>query len=177
MTAYAHYQANAYADAIADADRFITLYPGNAATPYAYYLKAICYFEQIVDVGRDQASTESAQGALGDIIKRYPRTEYAADARVKLDMVSDQLAGKEMTIGRYYLRNNDPIAAHRPLPQRGRPLSDHVPCSRSALSPHRSLSDRRPRQRGGQGRRGARLQLSGRRLVSRRLSSVDVAGV
>ncbi len=111
MTAYAHYQANAYADAIADADRFITLYPGNAATPYAYYLKAVCYFEQIVDVGRDQASTENAQGALGDVIKRYPRTEYAADAKVKLDMVSDQLAGKEMTIGRYYLRAGDPIAA------------------------------------------------------------------
>lgn len=111
MTAYAHYQANAYTEAINDADRFITLYPGNAATPYAYYLKAVCYFEQIVDVGRDQASTESAQAALGDIIKRYPKTEYASDARVKLDMVSDQLAGKEMTIGRYYLRNNDPIAA------------------------------------------------------------------
>ena len=111
MTAYAHYEANAYAEAIADADRFITLYPGNAATTYAYYLKAVCYFEQIVDVGRDQASTESAQAALGDIIKRYPKTEYALDARVKLDMVSDQLAGKEMTIGRYYLRNGNPIAA------------------------------------------------------------------
>ena len=58
MTAYAHYEANNYAEAIADADRFIALYPGNVATPYAYYLKAVCYFEQIVDVGRDQASTE-----------------------------------------------------------------------------------------------------------------------
>ncbi len=111
MTAYAHYQANAYAEAINDADRFIALYPGNAATPYAYYLKAVCYFEQIVDVGRDQASTESAQAALGEIIKRYPKTEYASDAKVKLDMVSDQLAGKEMTVGRYYLRNGNPIAA------------------------------------------------------------------
>ena len=111
MTAYAHYQANAYAEAINDANRFITLYPGNAATPYAYYLKAVCYFEQIVDVGRDQASTESAQGALGDIMKRYPRTEYALDARVKMDMVSDQLAGKEMTVARYYLRAGNPIAA------------------------------------------------------------------
>ncbi|MBV8593549.1 MAG: outer membrane protein assembly factor BamD, partial [Caulobacteraceae bacterium] len=111
MTAYAHYEANNYAEAIADADRFITLYPGNAATPYAYYLKAVCYFEQIVDVGRDQASTEQAQAALGEVIKRYPKTEYAADSRVKLDMVSDQLAGKEMTIGRYYLRAGNPIAA------------------------------------------------------------------
>ena len=111
MTAYAHYEANNYAEAVADADRFITLYPGNVATPYAYYLKAICYFEQIVDVGRDQASTEQAQQALSEVIKRYPRSEYAQDARLKLDMVLDQLAGKEMTIGRYYLRNGDPIAA------------------------------------------------------------------
>ncbi len=111
MTAYAHYQANNYAEAINDADRFIALYPGNAATPYAFYLKSVCYFEQIVDVGRDQAATEQAQANLGEVIKRYPTTQYAADARVKLDMVQDQLAGKEMTIGRYYLRAGDPIAA------------------------------------------------------------------
>ena len=111
MTAYAHYQANSYAEAINDADRFIALYPGNAATPYAFYLKSVCYFEQIVDVGRDQAATEQAQANLGEVIKRYPTTQYAADARVKLDMVLDQLAGKEMTIGRYYLRAGDPIAA------------------------------------------------------------------
>jgi outer membrane protein assembly factor BamD len=111
MTAYAHYEANDYPDAIADANRFIALYPGNASTPYAYYLKAVCYFEQIVDVNRDQASTENAQVAMRDVIKRYPTTQYASDARLKLDMVSDQLAGKEMTIGRYYQRNGDPIAA------------------------------------------------------------------
>jgi outer membrane protein assembly factor BamD len=111
MTAYAHYEANNYAEAIADADRFITLYPGNAATPYAYYLKSICYFEQIVDVGRDQASTQQAEQALGEVIKRYPKTEYALDSHLKLDMVEDQLAGKEMTIGRFYLRAGDPIAA------------------------------------------------------------------
>jgi len=111
MTAYAHYEANDYGEAIADADRFISLYPGNASTSYAYYLKAICYFEQIVDVGRDQAATGDAQGALREVVKRYPATEYASDARLKMDMTSDQLAGKEMTIGRYYLRNGDAIAA------------------------------------------------------------------
>ena len=111
MTAYAHYQANDYAEAIADADQFIALYPGNPSTPYAYYLKAICYFEQIVDVGRDQASTSEAGEALREVAKRYPYSEYAADARLKLDMVQDQLAGKEMTIGRYYLRAGDPIGA------------------------------------------------------------------
>jgi len=111
MTAYAHYEANDYAEAISDADQFISLYPGNVSTPYAYYLKAICYFEQIVDVGRDQASTSEAGEALREVAKRYPYSEYAADARLKIDMVQDQLAGKEMTIGRFYLRNGDPMGA------------------------------------------------------------------
>ncbi|WP_414695424.1 outer membrane protein assembly factor BamD [Phenylobacterium sp.] len=111
MQAYAHYQANDYAEAIADAERFIQLYPGNPAASYAYYVKAVCYFEQIVDVGRDQAATGQALAALRDVVQRYPNTEYAADARLKIDMVNDQLAGKEMTIGRYYLRNGDTLAA------------------------------------------------------------------
>jgi outer membrane protein assembly factor BamD len=111
MTAYAHYQANNYGESIADAERFISLYPGNPSTVYAYYLKSICYFEQIVDVNRDQASTEQAQNALREVIRRYPQSEYAADARLKMDMVNDQLAGQEMTVGRYYLRTGNSIAA------------------------------------------------------------------
>ena len=111
LTAYANYQANAYDDARDDADRFISLYPGNASAAYAYYLKAICYFEQIIDVGRDQAATEQALGALREVVRRYPNTEYATDARLKIDMVNDQLAGKEMAVGRYYLREGDALAA------------------------------------------------------------------
>ena len=111
MQAFAHYQSNNYSDAIADADRFIQLYPGNPSAAYAHYIKAICYFEQIVDVGRDQAATGQALDNLRDVVQRYPRTEYAADARLKIDMVNDQLAGKEMTVGRYYLRNGDTLAA------------------------------------------------------------------
>ena len=111
MTAYAHYESNDYAEAISDANQFISLYPGNVSTPYAYYLKATCYFEQIVDVGRDQASTSEAGEALREVAKRYPYTEYAADARLKIDMVQDQLAGKEMNIGRFYLRSGDPMGA------------------------------------------------------------------
>jgi outer membrane protein assembly factor BamD len=111
MTAYANYQANNYAEAIENADRFINLYPGNRSTPYAYYLKAICYFEQIVDVGRDQAATEQALIALRDVQGRYPESEYAIDAQYKIDMVLDQLAGKEMAVGRYYLREGQTISA------------------------------------------------------------------
>jgi outer membrane protein assembly factor BamD len=111
MQAFAHYQANNYDEAIGDADRFIQLYPGNQAAAYAHYLKAICYFEQIVDVGRDQAATGQALDNLREVTSRYPHTEYALDARLKIDMVNDQLAGKEMNIGRYYLRQNDTLAA------------------------------------------------------------------
>lgn len=111
MQAYAHYEANDYAEAIGDADRFIQLYPGNPTAAYAHYIKAVCYFEQIVDVNRDQASTGQALEALRDVVQRYPNTEYAHDARLKIDMVNDQLAGKEMTIGRWYLRQGDTLAA------------------------------------------------------------------
>jgi outer membrane protein assembly factor BamD len=111
MTAYAHYQADQYPDAVGDADRFISLYPGNASAGYAYYLKAVCYFEQIIDVGRDQAATEQALGALREVTRRFPHSEYASDARLKIDMVNDQLAGKEMNIGRFYQQQGQPVAA------------------------------------------------------------------
>jgi outer membrane protein assembly factor BamD len=111
MEAYAHYQSNSYDDAIADANRFIELYPGNGSASYAYFLKAECYFEEILDVGRDQAATELAANSMREVSRRFPRTEYAADARLKIDMINDQLAGKEMTIGRYYLRSGDTLAA------------------------------------------------------------------
>jgi outer membrane protein assembly factor BamD len=111
MQAFAHYQDNNYDEAIADSDRFLSLYPGNAASAYAHYLKAICYFEQIVDVGRDQAAAGQALDNLREVTTRYPHTEYALDARLKIDMVNDQLAGKEMNVGRWYLRQGDTLAA------------------------------------------------------------------
>lgn len=111
MTAYANYENNKYAEAIQDAERFIQLYPGNPSAVYAYYLRAVCYFEQIVDVGRDQASTENAKASLREVIQRFPDSEYARDARLKLDMVNDQLAGKEMAVGRYYLLQGQTLAA------------------------------------------------------------------
>ncbi len=111
MEAFSHYQANQYDDAIAAADRFISLYPGNPSAPYAYYLKAQCYFEQIVDVGRDQGSTLQAQAAFREVEKRFPTSEYATDAKLKEEMILDQLAGKEMSVGRWYLRQGMTISA------------------------------------------------------------------
>lgn len=111
MQIYAYYQNNNYIEAIAAADRFIALFPGNPSAPYAFYMKAICNFEQITDVGRDQGYAQAALDGLRDVARRYPGTPYAIDATVKIDMVNDQLAGKEMAIGRYYQRANQPLAA------------------------------------------------------------------
>lgn len=111
MQIYAYYQNGSYADAIAAADRFIQLFPGNPSAPYAFYMKAVCNFEQIVDVGRDQGYAQAALAGLRDVVRRYPGTSFATDARVKIDMVNDQLAGKEMNVGRYYQRAHQPLAA------------------------------------------------------------------
>ena len=111
MEAYSHYQNNKYDEAIADAQRFLSLHPGNESAPYAYYLIAICHFERVLDVGRDQATTEHALSALQDVVRRYPDSAYARDARLKIDMVYDQLAGKEMEIGRFYEQSNNHLAA------------------------------------------------------------------
>ena len=111
MSAYASYQTRDYTTAISAAERYLALHPGGSEAEYAYYLIALCHFDQIIDVGRDQATTERASTALNDIIRRFPQSEYSKDARIKLDMVNDQLAGKEMTVGRWYLRSNQTLSA------------------------------------------------------------------
>ena len=111
MAAYSYYQSNKYDDAILAADRFISLHPGNKDIAYAYYLKAISYYEQIVDVGRDQANTERALQSLEEVVRRFPNTEYARDARLKIDLARDHLAGKDMEIGRFYQKQNLYLAA------------------------------------------------------------------
>ena len=103
MAAFAQYQELNYDEAVIALDRFIRLHPGNEQIDYAYYLKALCYYERISDVARDQRMTELAMQALEDVVRRFPDTEYARDAALKLDLTRDQLAGKEMSIGRYYL--------------------------------------------------------------------------
>ena len=111
MKAFTYYQDNEYEEAVAAADQFVALHPGNKDAPYAYYLKAMSFYERIRDVGRDQDFTKNAVAALNDVIRRYPATEYARDARLKLDLTFDHLAGKEMYVGRFYLRQNKHIAA------------------------------------------------------------------
>ena len=111
MSAFASYQARDYDQSIATAQRFISLNPAADDAAYAYYLIAVSYFDQIVDVGRDQNTTELSKAALTDVARRFPDSDYARDANLKLDMVQDQLAGKEMELGRWYLRRNQHLAA------------------------------------------------------------------
>ena len=107
MAAYSHYLANQYDDAILAAERYLQLHPGSRDAPYATYLVAICYYEQIADVGRDQKITRQALDALQTVVDRFPTTEYARDAKLKIDLTRDHLAGKEMEIGRFYLTHRN----------------------------------------------------------------------
>ena len=117
MAAYAHYQqaspaqADEYDAAISSATRFITLHPGHRDVAYAYYLIALSYYEQISDVGRDQKMTEDALRWLEDIVRRFPGTAYARDAKLKIDLARDHLAGKGMEVGRFYLQRGQYVAA------------------------------------------------------------------
>ncbi|MGE0253268.1 MAG: outer membrane protein assembly factor BamD [Alphaproteobacteria bacterium] len=111
MAAYASYVRGSYDDAVLALDRFIELHPGNRDVSYAYYLKALAYYEQISDVGRDQRMTERALASLEEVTRRFPDSKYSRDARLKLDLVRDHLAGKEMEVGRYYLTRGYYLAA------------------------------------------------------------------
>ena len=111
MSAFSYYVASDYNKSVASAQRFLSIHPGNKDAPYAYYLIALSYYEQISDVQRDQKVTEQALTALREVDRRFPQTEYASDARLKIDLVQDHLAGKEMEIGRYYEKSGKWIAA------------------------------------------------------------------
>ena len=111
MSAFSYYMAQQYSDAISSAQRFLTIHPGNKDAPYANYLIAMSYYQQIEDVNRDQKITQQAADSFGELIRRYPQSRYAADARLKLDLINDHLAGKEMEVGRFYQRQGNWLAA------------------------------------------------------------------
>ena len=106
MNGYSQYLQNKYTDAIGTLDRFIQLHPAHRDIGYAYYLRSLSYYEQISDIQRDQKGTEQAMNALQDVINRFPETDYARDARLKVDLCRDHLAGKEMEIGRWYQKQH-----------------------------------------------------------------------
>ena len=111
MSAYSLYEAGSYDESILALDRFIQLHPGHPDVAYAYYMKALDYYVQITDVGRDQRITEDALKTMQEVVRRFPETRYARDARLKIDLTRDHLAGKEMEIGRYYETQKEYLAA------------------------------------------------------------------
>ncbi len=111
MSSFSYYVSGEYNEAIGSAQRFLSLHPGSREAPYAYYMIAVSYYEQITGVERDQQITQQALDALGELIRRYPNTDYAADARLKVDLARDHLAGKEMEIGRFYQKRGLHLAA------------------------------------------------------------------
>jgi outer membrane protein assembly factor BamD len=106
LAAYGEYMRNRYTEAIGQLDRFIQLHPAHRDIAYAYYLRALAHYEQISDSQRDQRQTELALLALQEVVSRFPDTAYARDARLKIDLARDHLAGREMNVGRFYLRQN-----------------------------------------------------------------------
>ena len=111
MSAFSWYAAEEHQKSIDSARRFLAIHPGNKDAPYAYYLIALNQYEQIGDVERDQTATRGALDALNEVVRRYPGTRYAADARLKVDLVRDHLAGKEMEVGRFYQRRGQWLAS------------------------------------------------------------------
>ncbi|MCM1323124.1 MAG: outer membrane protein assembly factor BamD [Acetobacter sp.] len=111
MSAYAYYKDEKYDDAIASLDRFIRLHPGNKDIAYAYYLKGVCYYDQIAPSQKEQSATKDAYETFSQVITMFPTSQYAADAKSKMALIEDHLAGHEMTVGRYYLQNKEYISA------------------------------------------------------------------
>jgi outer membrane protein assembly factor BamD len=107
MSAYAYYENGDYEESISAAKRYVTLHPGSPDAAYAQFLIGSSYFDRIPDISRDQERTEKAVAELEEVIRKYPNTEYAASAKRKIDVARDQLAGKEMEVGRWYLKRKD----------------------------------------------------------------------
>jgi outer membrane protein assembly factor BamD len=107
MSAFSYYQAQKYDDCINAAKRYVTLHPGSPDAAYAQYLIGASYYDQILDVNHDQARADKAISALEEVVRKYPDTEYALSAKKKIDIARDQLAGKEMEVGRFYLKRRD----------------------------------------------------------------------
>ena len=109
--AYAQYLDGKFDDAVMIIDEFIKQYPAHSTTPYMYYLKGLCYYDRILDVGRDQELANKTIRTFGDLINRFPNSKYARDAQLKIDYAYNMLAGKDMDIGRFYLGKGQLIAA------------------------------------------------------------------
>ena len=169
MSAYAYYQAGQYDDCINAAKRYVTLHPGSPDAAYAQFLIGSSYYDQILDVTRDQERADKAITAFEEVVHKYPDSEYALAAKKKIEMARDQLAGKEMEIGRFYLEQARLPRRHQSLQGGGDAVSDHARSRGSAGAADRSLCGARHRRRGADRGRRARPQFPGQPLVQGRL--------
>ena len=173
MSAFAYHEGGLYAESRAAAERYLEFFPADVDAPYAQFLIALSYYDQIVDIGRDQTNAFESLQEMRDIIERYPDSEYAKSAQMKFELALDHLAGKEMEIGRYYLSPRPLHGGDQPLPRRRRGLSDHHPHPRGAAPARRGLPVARPRPRGADRGGDPRPQLPGLDLVRRQLRAAD----
>ncbi|MDI2112515.1 outer membrane protein assembly factor BamD [Commensalibacter nepenthis] len=136
MQGYAFYLQNKYPEAVKQLETFLQLHPNSPDAPYAFYLRALCYYERISDVTRDQQSTLEALSALNDVVNRFPGTSYARDAQLKIDLCRDHLAGKEMLVGRFYEQQKNYEAA---ITRFQRVILDYQTTNHVAEALHRSV--------------------------------------
>ena len=158
MQTYANYQAGDFDTAITTGKHFYQLYPNAPDAPYALYLQAMSYYQQIPDVSRDQENAAKALNLFQQIVAKYPTSEYADDSKYKIQVTRDQLAGKEMSTGRFYLNRSNLRGRHQPLPRGPGEVPDHAPRRGGAGAPDRGLSGAGRHQRGADRRRRARPQ-------------------
>ena len=134
MSAFCYYQANKYDDAITTADQYISLHPGSKEVAYAFYLKAFRSMSRSSMSAATSPTRKARWSALQDVVQRFPDTEYARDATLKIDLTLDHLAGKEMAVGRYYLNKGDYIGAINRFRVGGGTVPEHPPDRRGAWS-------------------------------------------
>ena len=174
MTAYAHFEGQNYEDAINASKRYLQLHPASTDAPYAQYIMAMSNYNQIPDVTRDQERALKALLALQELVDRYPKSEYVSDARKKIHVAKDQLAGKEMEVGRFYLQKRNYTAAIN----RFRDVVAKFQTTRHVEEALMRLTEAYMAlgiiERGANRRRGPRPQLSGQHLVSRRPRPLEV---
>ena len=160
MSAYAFYNSGDYDSCIGAATRYVTLHPGSPDAAYAQYLIAASHYDQIPDISRDQGRTEKAITALEEVVRKYPTSEYANAAKAKLEGARDQLAGKEMDVGRYYMEKRDFTAAINRFKTVVTQYQTTRHVEEALCPPDRGLYGDRHRRRGADRRRRARAQFS-----------------
>ena len=160
MGAFTNYRQGNYDEAINAGKRYVALYPSSEDAAYAQYIVGLCYFKQIRNVTQDQKESRRAIEAMEEVVQRWPESEYVEDARTKIRFARDQLAGKEMQVGRYYLERREYIAAAKRFRYVVENYSEHPPCRGGARAPDRDLLRDGPDLGSPDGGGGARTELS-----------------